>query len=253
MGTSLSDYSQTPASNDMANYFQTGMAPSKVKNAGWDIMADMADYIVGGYTSGGTANAQTLTQTRPLTALVAGLRLTFIPGFTNTGAMTFAPDGLTAKNVFANGVAAIAGMVVLNVPATLVYDGTQWNLMNPQRSTGSFTLTLTGVTSGSGTVNYSIGTDGKTIYGWVTADITGTSNATSFGGTGLPTNLQLITHALYILVRVMDNGAIQGTPGVMSITNSGTVTFYKDLNATGWTSTGTKGFANTSNFTYQIS
>lgn len=238
---SIDQYSQTPASNDLANYFQTGMAPSKVKNAGWDIMADLAQQIASLPTSAGSANAQTVTNTRQIGALFTGLRARFVPGFTNTGAMTFAPDGLAAKNVFANGVAAIAGMVISGVPADMVYDGTQWNLLNPQRSTGSFTITLTGMTAGTtGTVNYAIGQDGKTVFVWITAIIEGTSNATTMTGTGVPAILSA-GHDRIIPTYVIDSGA--GVGGAVQGFTGTTWTFTKGtgFNGGGFTNAGTKG------------
>ncbi|MGH7238714.1 MAG: hypothetical protein ACREHG_01475, partial [Candidatus Saccharimonadales bacterium] len=86
---SLDQYSQTPASNDLANYFQTGMAPSAVKTAGWDIMADLAG-LYGLPTSAGSANAQTITNTRKWGALDSKMLFCFLPGFANTGACTLA-------------------------------------------------------------------------------------------------------------------------------------------------------------------
>src|SRR5579859_4646264 len=97
---SIDQYSTTPANNDLVNYFKTGMRPSAVKNAGWDIMADLASYIVSLPTAGGTANALTVSNGRPFGALVAGLVQVLNPGSPNTGPATFAPDGLTAKNIF---------------------------------------------------------------------------------------------------------------------------------------------------------
>lgn len=247
---SIDQYSQTPASNDLANYFQTGMAPSKVKNAGWDIMADLAQQIASLPTSAGSANAQTVTNTRQIGALFTGLRARFVPGFTNTGAMTFAPDGLSAKNVFANGVAAIAGMVVSGVPADMVYDGTQWNLINPQRSTGSFTITLTGMSSGgTGTVNYAILQDGKTILIAINSAITGNSNATTMTGTGIPSTLATASGSSRVTLLGVDNG-INNTLNVSGL-NTTTWTFTYSPSISAFTASGSKGI-NGSSSTYGV-
>lgn len=128
---SIDQWSATPTSNDMPNYFQTGMRPSSVKTAGWDVMADLKSYIVALPVAGGTANALTVANGRPLGALTAGLQQWLVPAATNTGPATFAPDGLVAANVFANGAALLGGELQPNVPASLKYDGTQWNLQNP--------------------------------------------------------------------------------------------------------------------------
>lgn len=242
---SWDQYNQTPASNDLSGYFATGMRPSAVKNAGWDIMADLAQFM-SLPTSGGTANAQTVTNTRQFGALFTGMTQWFIPGNTNTGAVTLAIDGLTAKNVFANGVAAIAGMLASGVPALVKYDGTQWNLLNPQGSTGSYTGTMTGVTATiTGTINYTISSDYKfcnvTIPGGV---FTGTSNATTFTITGGPTIIAPASYqSMFALVR--DN-AVDGNQGVLSIAAaSSVITFGKGIQYAngGFTASSAKGFA----------
>lgn len=128
---SIDQYSTTPSNNDLTNYFKTGMRPSSVKNAGWDIMADIASYLVSLPASAGTANAMTVVNGRPFGALVTGLLQILKPTLANTGPATFAPDGLTAKSIFANGSALVGGEIQPNVPAYLKYDGTQWNLWNP--------------------------------------------------------------------------------------------------------------------------
>lgn len=237
---SWDQYNQTPASNDLSGYFATGMRPSAVKNAGWDIMADLAQFM-SLPTSGGTANAQTVTNTRQFGALFTGMTQWFIPGNTNTGAVTLAIDGLTAKNVFANGVAAIAGMLVSGVPALVKYDGTQWNLLNPQRSTGSFTITLTGMTgTTTGTINYAILPDGRTVYIWVAANITGTSNSTSMTGTGIPPILSPTT-SKRIYCMVQDNSSATGFNGNVLTGTSTTWTFGNSAVGAGFTSSSTKG------------
>lgn len=128
---SIDQYSTTPSSNDLANYFKTGMRPSQVKTAGWDIMADLASYTVSLPTAGGSANALTVTNGRPFGALVAGLLQILNPIADSTGPATFAPDGLAAANIYANGLPLAGGELQAGVPAFLKHDGTQWNLLNP--------------------------------------------------------------------------------------------------------------------------
>lgn len=71
---SIDQYSTTPASNDLTNYFKTGMRPSQVKNAGWDVMADLASYSVSLPAAGGSANALTAANGRPSPECEALLR-----------------------------------------------------------------------------------------------------------------------------------------------------------------------------------
>ena len=128
---SIDQYSITPANNDLSNYFKTGMRPSAVKNAGWDIMADLASYVVSLPTAGGTASALAVSNGRPIGALVPGLLQILNPATVNTGPATFAPDGLAAEAIVANGAVLAGGEMQPGVPVFLQYDGTQWNLLNP--------------------------------------------------------------------------------------------------------------------------
>ena len=245
---SIDQWSQTPASNDLANYFQTGMAPSKVKNAGWDIMADLAQQILSLPTSAGTANAQTVTNTRQIGALFTGLQVWFLPGNANTGACTLAVDGLTAKNIFAYGAALLGGELQTNVPALVKYDGTQWNLINPNDATGSFTITLTGVSGTvTGTVNWRI-VKGKTVYVWVASAILGTSNANTLGGTGIPSALAPSVPKRPNCM-IEDNGA--AVSGNIQTGALSTWTFGLQA-TTGFTSSGQKGLLSGTTFSYTL-
>jgi hypothetical protein len=102
-----------------------------VANAGWDIMADTASYMVSLPAAGGTANALTVTNGRSFGSLVTGLLQILNPTTSNTGPATFAPDGLAAEAIFTNGAALASGEIQPGLPAFLKYDGTQWNLLNP--------------------------------------------------------------------------------------------------------------------------
>ncbi len=230
---SWDQYSQTPASNYVSPYAFTGMAPSLVKVAISNVMADLSQFM-SLPTSGGTANAQTVTNTRQFAALFAGMRQSFIPGNTNTGAVTFAPDGLTAKNVFANGVAAIAGMIAANVPAHLQYDGTQWNLINPQRSTGSATVTLNvGTNTATGTLNYAIGNDGQTVDAEFRGAFSTTSNATTLTLTNIPA--------------ILSSASAKRAAAILENTGSLVNGWFSGMNGTTWTGgvgTNAGGFAN---------
>ena len=128
---SIDQYSPIPSSNDLTNYFKTGMRPSSVKNAGWDIMADIASYEVSLPTAGGTPNALTVSNGRSFGSLVTGLMQILNPASANTSAATFAPDSLAAAPIHAAGAALVGGEMQPNVPVFLKYDGTTWNLLNP--------------------------------------------------------------------------------------------------------------------------
>lgn len=89
--------------------------------------------FVGVGTTSGSANAQVMAATVPGTyALTVGNKLTFIPAFTNTSAMTLQVGLLPVKNVFkraiAGPIALAGGEVVAGQITNVIYDGTQYIL-----------------------------------------------------------------------------------------------------------------------------
>lgn len=84
----------------------------------------------------GVAGTNTVTGTIPATHLsyVTGGLYAMVPANTNTGATTvnLTPSGssaLGAKNVFWNGAACVGGELRQNIPAILLYDGTQFHIV----------------------------------------------------------------------------------------------------------------------------
>ena len=120
----------------------TGPA-SGAGRAVWELEATSLNAGFGG-TSGGAANVQTLTPAVAMASLIAGRKISFIAGFTNTAALTMNVSGLGAANVFKKSqsgpVACNGGEVVAGVAFTLIYDGTQWQLENPVVTTGTLTV-----------------------------------------------------------------------------------------------------------------
>ena len=80
-----------------------------------------------GGTSGGSANAQTLTLGSTPT-LARGLSFTFTAGFTNTGAMTFNANATGVVTVKKGSADLSAGDVVAGATYGLYYDGTNYIL-----------------------------------------------------------------------------------------------------------------------------
>ena len=111
----------------------------------------------------------------------------------------------------------------------------------------SFTITLTGMGSTTtGTVNYRISS--KIVYVWITSAITGTSNAATMTGTGVPSSITPTTSKdIYPILE--DNASIVN--GFLSIGSNGTWTFGKAITGTGgFTTSGTKGIVqNTFSYT----
>jgi hypothetical protein len=122
---------------------------------------------------------------------------------------------------------------------------------------GTFTGTLTGYAAGpTGTVAYRIvnnssGT-GKLCQLYVTAAITGTSNATSFTMTGLPAAVQPVA-AVEAMCILTDNGVPVYAQASIAAAGS-TITFATDAapSSTGWTNTGTKAVPAGWQLTYAI-
>lgn len=119
---------------------------------------------------------------------------------------------------------------------------------HPMLSSGSFTATLTGMSSvTTGTLSYNLQGNLVTLY--TTANITGTSNSTSFTITGLPAAITPATGPCdaFFPDDVFDNGGT-GTVGVASVGSGGSIVMGKLASASppviqnsGWTASGTKG------------
>lgn len=132
-------------------------------------------------TSGGSANAQTVATPVPVGfTLSVGKRITFLAGFTNTGAMTLNVNATGATAVLrqtpAGPVALLGGEVVANNYVEAVFDGTQFQLYTDASQQGGFgaLTTLASATT----------TDLGTIAGH-NVSISGTTTITSFGSSAL--------------------------------------------------------------------
>jgi hypothetical protein len=110
-------YSEAAGGNNAAspNGAPEGMAPSGVNDTIREIMAAIKRDWNRSHptvTSGGAANAQTLTYGAAPAGYFQGQRFCFIAGFTNTGAATLNVNSIGAKNIFMDGVGLIGGEIV---------------------------------------------------------------------------------------------------------------------------------------------
>jgi hypothetical protein len=127
-----------------------GSVPASAKilgtnSGGQPIAATQASVNALGYASGGgTANAQTAALSPAVTALATGLTVCWIPTAANTTTTpTLAVNGLTATTlVKAGGVALAANDLTTTAVACAIYDGTYFELQNPQTSQQSGNLWL---------------------------------------------------------------------------------------------------------------
>lgn len=104
---------------------------------------------------------------------------------------------------------------------------------------GSFTITLTGMTGTvTGTINW-VANGHMVTLSVATAGISGTSNATSMTGTGLPASLWPVTDQ-WSMTNVEDSGI--GSLGILRVAAAtGLITFTKDGAGNLFTNTGAKG------------
>lgn len=114
-------------------------------------------------------------------------------------------------------------------------------LVDVTPDTGTFTGTLTGMTgSVTGTCRWNrVGN----IVQLFLPIMTGTSNTTALTMTGLPAVIQPARTQAFPVAEIENNTILTGTFAGQVAAASGTVTFLINGNATGWTASGTKGFA----------
>jgi len=158
----IQTWSNTAASNNASppNGFPEGMAPSTVNDAAREVMAAISRYrsdTDGVNTSAGT-NTITLAASRTMTAYAQGDLYTFKAGGTNTGATTINVDSLGAKAVQFNGAALVGGEIVSGLMYTVVYDGTQFQLLNASAipAIDITTLEVTNIKAKDGTASATI-------------------------------------------------------------------------------------------------
>ncbi len=150
-----SNWSETAASNNAAspNGWTSGtMLPSQVEPTAREMMSALKKWWNRSNavkTSGGSANTQTLTYDVAEASYYTGQCFSFIPGFTNTGATTLNVSGLGAKSIFYTGAALTGSEIIVGLPVTVCYDGTQFNLIGNSSSTAA-TLIYAGKATASG-------------------------------------------------------------------------------------------------------
>jgi hypothetical protein len=117
-------------------------------------------------TTGGSANAQTATAAPAITAYAAGQRFSFLAGFTNTAAATLNVNSVAAKNIFnaATGAAIGAGEIVATRAYEVIYDGTQFLLLNDVTPIQNGDYIWLGTTGGTATAQTASATPAITAY-----------------------------------------------------------------------------------------
>lgn len=130
-----------------------------------------ASDLIGSYAAGGgTAQAQTVTLSPAATSLTVGLTVKWLPSNANSGAgPTLAVNGLTATTITKCGVTSlVANDLTTSAVATATYDGSGFQLLNPQAATcgatsqmHSITIPIAGspIATGTGNVGVPSSTD----------------------------------------------------------------------------------------------
>lgn len=186
-------------------------------------------------TSPAGTNTVTGTSSPTQTAYKARQVFWFIPANTNTGATTLQVDALGAKNVFCWGVACVGGEIRANVPVGVIYDGTQFNLINPNTPNGTWTPALKfGGASASMTYAVQQGRFTKlsanrvAINGYITLTAKGASTGTATI-TGLPyTSINTTANypPLATYPEILDASATGQITAVVNV-NATTISIYK--------------------------
>lgn len=178
-----------------------------------------------------------------LAAYVTGLTFRFVPANTNTGAVTLNVNGLGAIAVTKQGALALsAGDIVSGAAAELLYDGTQFQLLNPAVQTDSLfaiadqadntkKLAFQASTISTGQTRTRTVYD-KSGYETVANDIWGLHNVSlgaSVAGNNL--TLSLLTNAGATpsasdpaIVGFRNSTATNGTPAIIAVTAATTLT-----------------------------
>lgn len=125
----LKDGTQTVTANiPMAAFKFTGLGAGSAANDSVRVAQLQTGIGIVLTTIAGT-NTITAVANPVISAYAANQLFVFIPAATNTGATTINIDGLGAKNIFSLYAACLGGELVANVPAQILYDGTQFNIV----------------------------------------------------------------------------------------------------------------------------
>lgn len=197
------------------------------------------DKLLGVITTGGSANAYTLTSGQSLAAYATNQSFMIGANFTNSGASTLNVDGLGAKTVTKNGTTALAsGDIVSGRAYRVFYDGTEFQVAG--ELSGLYqpldaTLTaFAALSTSAGTYIRATGTDTFTMdsYATVLANIA----ALALAGGSLTGELRLLYASPRL--RLKDTGAGTDAKEFDLLVSSGQLAFRTvndaDSSATAW-------------------
>lgn len=175
----------------------------------------------------------------------------------SSAVLTVQPGGAPPSLFAFGGGAPVSTSVQLSASTSCFFLKTAANTWQQSTLTqvpwqlSSFTGTITGVTATiQGAISYR--QTGHLVTLYLLSSLTGISNSTGLGLTGLPTSIRPGAAQVVSSLNMEDNGATVG--GVASIATGGTVTFGSGINgdASGFTSSGTKGLKAGWSITYCV-
>jgi hypothetical protein len=173
-GSISSDGQTTPTGNlPMGTYAHTGVGNATVRTM-YGSAAQVQDNTFQYLTSVSGTNVITATAPVGMTAYATGQRFTFIAAGANTGAATLNLNSIGAKAITKNGTTPLVASDIASGQAIeVVYDGTQFQLINVSSLTGvsSFSAGSTGLTPSTAT------TGAVTLAGTLAIANGGTNNA----------------------------------------------------------------------------
>ena len=137
------DGQTSPVANlPMATYAHTGVGNATVRTM-YASAGQVQDSALQYLTS--VAGTNTITAIAPvsMTALAAGQIFRFVAAATNTGGVTLNINSIGAKAVTKNGTTALtANDILINSAIQVIYDGTQFQLVNPAVSIPAGVITM---------------------------------------------------------------------------------------------------------------
>lgn len=170
----------------------------------------------------GVAGTDTITGgvTPTLTAYVTGQAFIFRPAATNTGAATININSVGAKSIVkgTGSVALAAGDMTTGVPATIIYNGTNFVLQNPITLSDSYTFSaaqtfssqVTGTLAGGGTSTAFKASSATPAYAWNETDAAADNKLWDLVVAGEAMSLRVV------------NDASNSTSDIMKVDRTGT-------------------------------
>jgi hypothetical protein len=195
----------------MGNTSGTSITDGGAVPAAFTPSATNISAVLGG-TGGGTANAQTVTLPTAITTYATtngpGVIVTWKPSVANTGATTLNVSGVGAVNLTKCGTTAlVSGDLTTTANAWAQYDGTEFQLFNPQAG-------ICGTSNPTTNFSFSAGIQTNVVSDGSTWSLNNNLNGLAFNMTdGLSWN----SNSLFYF-GATDTGFYRMNPGVASVT-----------------------------------